>query len=110
MKMRTPIVSVTAMVLLTSSVVLSPARAVPIDKYPPGTVQAGCREPGDLYFPPNDNGVYGCMKGNGGVVVCGGVGGYSKTCTAGAAVRVLPTQIELQGAIRSGKAKMMPMK
>jgi hypothetical protein len=34
-----------------------------------------------VYFPPNDNGVYACLKKDGSGIVCGGVTDeYKKTC------------------------------
>ena len=92
------------LVLVTAAAVLAafgnpPAKAfVPIKGHGPGNIQSGCNGSGDLYFPPGDQGVYGCLKRNGSGVVCGGAGGYSKTCTVlqpDAKRRGLPSQEEL---------------
>lgn len=74
------------LVLLTAAAMLAAfyvpgANAVPIKGHGPGEVQSDCGKGGGMYFPPGVNGMYGCLTKNGGGVLCGGAGGYSKTCT-----------------------------
>jgi hypothetical protein len=47
----------------------------------PTQVQGKCgNSAGGIYFPPNKNGVYGCLNGDGSGIVCGGTGKFAKTC------------------------------
>jgi hypothetical protein len=47
----------------------------------PSQVEGRCgNNPGGVSFPPNKNGVYGCMNADGSGIVCGGKGKYAKTC------------------------------
>jgi len=47
----------------------------------PTQVEGRCgNKAGGVYFPPNQNGVYGCLNGDGSGIVCGGKGKYAKTC------------------------------
>ena len=72
---------------------------VPVGSHTPGSIQKGCTGPGDLYAGPGVNGMYGCLKGDGSGVVCGGAGKYAKTCSTFAqAPPHLPTQMELHNA------------
>jgi hypothetical protein len=34
-----------------------------------------------VYFPPSSHGVYACLNSDGSGIICGGVGGFAKTCT-----------------------------
>ena len=74
------------------------ANTVSLGKNNPGTVKGGCSATGDLYFPPNQNGVFGCIKASGNGVVCGGVGKFAKTCSTFAKPQTrghLPTQAQV---------------
>jgi hypothetical protein len=74
------------------------ANTVSMGKNNPGSVQKGCSASGDLYFPPNENGVFGCIKAGGNGVVCGGVGKFAKTCSTFAKPQTrghLPTQAQV---------------
>lgn len=73
-------------ILLSSAVVVA-AFAAPragfaksVSLQSQGKVKGGCSSPGDVYFPKDSNGVYGCVKSNGGGIVCGGSGKYARTC------------------------------
>ena len=55
------------------------AKTISTSGHGPSTVKKGCGG-GGVYFPPNKNGVYGCMNGDGSGIVCGGSGKYAKTC------------------------------
>jgi hypothetical protein len=47
----------------------------------PTQVQGRCgNSEGGVYFPPNKNGVYACLNGDGSGIVCGGTGKFAKTC------------------------------
>ncbi len=78
-------------VLLASSwlagfaIPLAAATTVPIKGHSPANIESGCKAEGDVYFAPSQKGVYGCLKANGNLVVCGGVGKYAGTCTVAAA-------------------------
>jgi hypothetical protein len=75
------------------------AATVSVSGHSPGNVQKSCG--GGLYFPPNGNGVYGCMAHDGSGIVCGGPGKYAKTCgtwgasAARAKQKQLPSQAEV---------------
>jgi hypothetical protein len=57
------------------------AKAISTKGNSPTQVQGKCgNAEGGVYFPPNKNGVYGCMNGDGSGIVCGGSGKYAKTC------------------------------
>jgi hypothetical protein len=55
------------------------AKSIPIGGNTPDRVQGLCGNTG-TFWPPNDIGVYGCMKNNGHYIVCGGWGKYQYTC------------------------------
>ena len=47
----------------------------------PTQVQGKCgNSEGGVFFPPNKNGVYACLNGDGSGIVCGGTGKFAKTC------------------------------
>jgi hypothetical protein len=47
----------------------------------PNQVEGRCgNQEGGVYFPPDKNGVYGCLNGDGSGIVCGGKGKYAKRC------------------------------
>jgi hypothetical protein len=47
----------------------------------PTQVEGKCgNAPGGVFFPPNKNGVYACLNGDGSGIVCGGTGKFAKTC------------------------------
>jgi hypothetical protein len=54
-------------------------KTISIKGHGPGQVKAGCGK-GGASFPPNDNGVYGCLRADGSGIVCGGTGKDAKTC------------------------------
>lgn len=91
---------------LSSSIILLAALAAPragvaktVKLQPPNQVQSGCQGSGDVYFPKDKNGVYGCVKGDGGGIVCGGSGKYGKRCdTFMKAPPRLPTRGEIHKA------------
>jgi hypothetical protein len=70
-------------VVLAGALALSPsahAKTISIKGHGPDAVKSSCGA-GGAYFPPNDSGVYGCLRKNGSGIVCGGTGdNYSKTC------------------------------
>ena len=95
--MRTITMVSSAVLLLAAAGMSRSARAatIPVGGHSPGNVQKGCGG-GGTYFPPNGNGVYGCMAGDGSGIVCGGVGKYKKTCgTWGASAQISPTRKNL---------------
>jgi len=47
----------------------------------PTRVEGRCNEAGGVYFPPSSHGVYACLNSDGSGIICGGVGGFAKTCT-----------------------------
>jgi hypothetical protein len=64
-----------------------------------GKVKGGCGGGGDVYFPKNSTGVYGCMKQDGSGIVCGGSGKYAKRCDTFIKVPpTLPSRSAIQNA------------
>jgi hypothetical protein len=56
------------------------AKTISISGHGSGAVKKSCGG-GGTYFPPNDNGVYGCLNKDGSGIVCGGTGdNFAKTC------------------------------
>jgi hypothetical protein len=53
------------------------AKTVPIKGHNPDQVASSCN---GAHFPPNQNGVWGCMNKDGSGIVCGGSGKNAKTC------------------------------
>ena len=75
--------SVSAAVLLVAAAVLARlafAEEVPAASNSPNKVEGKCNESGGVYFPPSSHGVYACLNPDGSGIICGGVGGYAKTC------------------------------
>ncbi|HEY2039860.1 MAG TPA: hypothetical protein VGG95_09365 [Edaphobacter sp.] len=74
--------------ILASSVVFAgvfllthTAHAKGIKGNSPTQVEGRCgNDPAGVYFPPDKNGVYGCVNGDGSGIVCGGKGQYAKRC------------------------------
>jgi hypothetical protein len=76
--------SVSAGALLVAGVVLASvalAEEVPKQGNNPDQVEGRCNESGGIYSAPGSQGVYYCVNPNGSGIICGGVGGYAKTCT-----------------------------
>jgi hypothetical protein len=73
---------VSPVVLVGALALTHPAHATTSTKgNSPTQVEGRCgNNPGGVYFPPNKNGVYGCLNGDGSGIVCGGKGKYAKTC------------------------------
>jgi hypothetical protein len=71
--------------LMVLFAVSRPLIAEPIGPHSPGNVQKGCNATGGVYFPPTkgNSGEYGCLNQNATSIVCGGAGGYKKTCSYG---------------------------
>jgi hypothetical protein len=73
------------------------AKTISISGHGASSVKKGCGG-GGVFFPPNKNGVYACLNGDGSGIVCGGTGKFAKTCdtwgpTPGdATTRTKPTQ------------------
>ncbi|MBS1799734.1 MAG: hypothetical protein JSS95_07910 [Acidobacteria bacterium] len=72
---------VSPVVLVGVLALTHPAHASPIKGNSPTQVEGRCgNKEGGVYFPPDKNGVYGCLNGDGSGIVCGGKGKYAKTC------------------------------
>ena len=97
--MKTLVLFSAAVLCAVSSVLVAAGATIPVGSHNPSSIQKGCTGPGDLYAGPGVNGMYGCLKGDGSGVVCGGAGKYAKTCSTFAqAPPHLPTQAELHKA------------
>jgi hypothetical protein len=76
--------SVSATALLAAGAVLASvalAEEVPRQGNSPDQVEGRCNESGGTYNAPGSQGVYWCLHEDGSGIICGGVGGYAKTCT-----------------------------
>jgi hypothetical protein len=83
----------------------------PISKGGLDNIHGVCSGSGDLYLPPGVNGVYGCIKGNGNSVFCGGVGKYANTCTTSTQKLVVKKgQTVTQADLEAAAAKTPPSK
>jgi hypothetical protein len=81
MRWMTMVSSAAVLVAVAGVARLARAEEVPIGGNSPTRVEGRCNEAGGVYFPPSSHGVYACLNSDGSGIICGGVGGFAKTCT-----------------------------
>jgi len=72
-------------------------------------VEGKCNADGGTWFPPNNQGVYGCINDDGSGIVCGGKGANKNTCDT---FKRQPGRNELptRSGVQAEKTKKVEMK